>query len=71
VLEDEIVPCYYRRDAAGLPADWIARMKRALARLTPRFSGSRMVREYTQKAYLPASRRGSGAPVDEARLWSP
>jgi starch phosphorylase len=71
VLEHEIVPCFYRRDDAGLPAEWILRMKRAIAKLTPRFSGSRMVREYTQKAYLPASRRAAGVEIDEASLWSP
>jgi starch phosphorylase len=71
-LEDEIVPCYYRRDDAGLPSEWILRMKRAIGKLTPRFSGSRMVREYVQKSYLPASRRdGSGMEIDEAQLWSP
>jgi starch phosphorylase len=71
VLDQEIVPCFYRRNDAGLPVEWIGRMKRAMAKLTPRFSAWRMVREYAQKAYLPASRRaGQGAEIDEAQLWS-
>ena len=52
VLADDVVPCYYDRDADGLPRDWIARMKRAIADLTPRFGTSRMVRDYTEHYYL-------------------
>ena len=56
VLSEEVVPCYYDRNEQGLAADWIRRMKLSIARLTPRFSTSRMVREYTERYYLPASR---------------
>ena len=52
VLREEIVSCYYERDEAGLPLAWIRRMKAAMGRLTPRFSASRMVREYTERYYL-------------------
>jgi len=53
ILREQIVPCYYERDAEGLPGDWIRRMKLAIGRLTPRFSASHMVREYTERYYLP------------------
>jgi starch phosphorylase len=56
VLEREIVPLYYDRNDQGLPAEWIRRMKRSIARLTPRFSSARMVREYVERLYLPAAR---------------
>jgi starch phosphorylase len=52
VLVDEIVPIYYDRNEQGLPAEWIRRMKRAMASLTPQFSSSRMVREYVERFYL-------------------
>jgi glycogen phosphorylase len=52
VLREEIVSCYYERDEGGLPLAWIRRMKAAMGRLTPRFSASRMVREYTERYYL-------------------
>jgi len=73
VLEEELVPAYYRIDPeTGLPMDWIERMKNAVADLAPRFSTHRMVREYTEKYYLPASgREGWGTGIDEVRLWSP
>ncbi len=72
VLADEIVPEFYRRDPdSGLPVAWIARMKNALAALAPRFSTARMLREYAERYYLPASRReGWGSEFDEVRLWT-
>ena len=70
-LAGEVVPAYYRRDASGLPRDWIARMKRAVGLLAPRFSSHRMLREYTARLYVPASgRQGWGTDLDEVRLWS-
>jgi glycogen phosphorylase len=55
VLENEIIPLYYtERSAAGLPTDWIARIKESIRTLTPQFSTRRMVKEYMQELYLPA-----------------
>ncbi len=54
VLEEAIVPCYYRRDpATGLPLEWIERMRAGMAALTWRFSAVRMVREYAERYYFP------------------
>ncbi len=61
-LEEEVVPAYYERDADGLPRAWVARMKRAMATVGPRFSSSRMVRDYAEKAYLPLA-VGSEEPI--------
>jgi starch phosphorylase len=54
-LEREVVPEFYTRDERGIPAAWIARMRESMARLTPRFSADRTVREYTEQHYLPAA----------------
>ena len=54
-LEREVVPEFYTRDEAGIPTAWIARMRESMARLTPRFSADRAVREYTERHYLPAA----------------
>jgi len=32
-------------------------MRQSMARLTPRFSANRAIREYTEKYYLPAAKR--------------
>jgi starch phosphorylase len=55
LLEREVVPEFYARDAKGIPAAWVARMRESMARLTPRFSAERAVREYVEQQYLPAA----------------
>lgn len=54
-LEHEIIPLYYKmRSADGLPGEWLARVKESIRTLSPRFSISRMLKEYTQRMYFPA-----------------
>ena len=53
LLEEQIVPIYYDRNEAGLPVEWLRRMKEAIATITPKFASDRMVREYAESAYLP------------------
>ena len=55
LLENEVVPCYYNRNAERLPTEWIKRMRESMARLTPVYSANRAVREYTETYYLPAA----------------
>ncbi len=57
LLEQEVVPEFYARDPQGVPTAWTARMRASMAQLTPRFSASRAVREYTERYYLPANER--------------
>ena len=55
LLEREVIPEFYARDASGIPTAWVKRMRESMARLTPRFSADRTVREYTEQHYLPAA----------------
>lgn len=55
LLEEEVVPAFYERDAAGFPRRWIARLRTSMAHLAPRFSSARMLQEYVERAYLPAA----------------
>src|SRR5262249_488661 len=57
LLEQRVVPEFYRRTDAGIPTDWVARMRQSMATLTPRFSANRPVREYTERYYLPLATR--------------
>ncbi|MBM3275256.1 MAG: alpha-glucan family phosphorylase, partial [Candidatus Sericytochromatia bacterium] len=57
-LETQIIPLYYDRDAADLPVGWLARVKNAIATLTPQFSTQRMLQDYTNRLYVPATRSG-------------
>ncbi|MGD8874354.1 MAG: alpha-glucan family phosphorylase, partial [Gammaproteobacteria bacterium] len=38
LLEEEVAPLFYRRDAQGIPGAWVARMRASMARLAPQFS---------------------------------
>jgi glycogen phosphorylase len=55
LLENEISPLYYNRDRRGVPHQWIKFVKEAIKTVTPAFNACRMMKEYTQKMYLPAS----------------
>ncbi|MGZ8447640.1 MAG: alpha-glucan family phosphorylase, partial [Candidatus Deferrimicrobiaceae bacterium] len=55
LLEREVIPEFYTRDRSGIPTSWVKRMRESMARLTPRFSANRTVREYTEQRYLPAA----------------
>ncbi|HEX7505534.1 MAG TPA: alpha-glucan family phosphorylase, partial [Polyangia bacterium] len=55
-LEREVIPEFFARTEKGVPTAWVARMRESMARLTPKFSASRTVREYTEQHYVPAAR---------------
>jgi starch phosphorylase len=55
LLERQVIPEFYARDASGIPRAWVHRMRESMAQLTPRFSTNRTVREYTEGRYLPAA----------------
>jgi starch phosphorylase len=68
LLEREVVPAFYTRDARGIPAGWIAKMRASMARLTPRFSANRVVREYTETHYLPLASAYRARAADKGEL---
>ncbi|MGO8756248.1 MAG: alpha-glucan family phosphorylase, partial [Gallionellaceae bacterium] len=55
LLEREVIPEFYARNEQGIPSAWVTRVRESMARLTPRFSTNRAVREYTEQHYLPAA----------------
>jgi starch phosphorylase len=55
VIESDITPKFYHRVDDGLPSQWIAMIKRSISELAPAFSTARMVRDYTEKFYMPAA----------------
>jgi len=55
LLEREVTPEFYERDDQGLPLKWLERIRKSMALLTPEYSASRAVRQYTQDHYLGAA----------------
>jgi glycogen phosphorylase len=48
IFENEIIPEYYTRDAAGIPTLWVAKMRETIASVAPEFSSQRMVNDYIE-----------------------
>lgn len=76
LLEKEVVPLFYdHQDGDGLPRAWVAKMKDAIRLNCPFFNTARMVGEYAQRAYFPASDRyhilsaDNYAPAKELAYW--
>jgi starch phosphorylase len=57
LLEEEVVPAFYDRDAAEVPRRWLATVKESIRTVAPRFSARRMVKEYVERMYAPAISR--------------
>src|SRR5207245_2709373 len=54
VLEEEVVPLFYERDARGVPLGWVDKMKHALRVAGGHFTARRMVQQYVTDYYVPA-----------------
>lgn len=55
LIEHEIAPEFYERNAKGIPEQWVGKIRESMSTLTPYFSANRSVREYTEKYYIPAA----------------
>jgi glycogen phosphorylase len=53
LLEQEVVPAFYDRDAEGLPRAWLARIRASIRTLAPAFTAGRMLGEYVERIYAP------------------
>lgn len=58
LLENEVVPLFYKRDPDGIPRGWVRIMMQAIRTAGGRFTARRMVREYLEEFYAPAARAG-------------
>ena len=57
LIENELVPAFYDRDARGIPRRWLQVVKQSIRTVLPRFSTRRMVKDYVENVYLPALRQ--------------
>jgi glycogen phosphorylase len=74
-LERDVIPLFYQRDENDIPRSWVAKMKAAIQLNCPQFNTARMVRDYAQRGYFPASDRlqqmtcNNFAPAKELARW--
>lgn len=58
ILERDVAPLFYDRDAEGIPRRWIERVRASLRTVAPRFTTGRMLHDYLVQVY----RGGIGTP---------
>ena len=63
LLEREVVPAYFERDANGIPQRWVEMMRASIRHTATEFAARRMVIDYFETAYAPGARR-----VEQLRL---
>jgi len=68
LLEAEVIPEFYDRDPSDMPDRWLGRIRESMARLTPEFSATRAIREYTESHYLPAASRYRDRAADDGAV---
>ena len=68
LLEHEVIPEFYERNEKGIPSKWLGRIRESMARLTPEFSASRAIREYTENHYLPAASGYRERAAEDSKL---
>lgn len=68
LLEQQILPEFYDRNPAGIPENWIRRVRASMSELTPHYSSYRMLREYVEKVYLPSAAALRRRTADGAAL---
>ncbi|HYN28889.1 MAG TPA: alpha-glucan family phosphorylase [Dermatophilaceae bacterium] len=58
LIEHQVAPRFYDLDADGLPQNWLSMVVHTVTTLGPKVRASRMVRDYTERLYVPAARSG-------------
>ncbi|MDD3665942.1 MAG: alpha-glucan family phosphorylase [Bacteroidales bacterium] len=51
LLEDEIIPAYFNRNAQGMPNEWLSHIRNTLAWIAPQFTTRRMIDDYYNQFY--------------------
>ena len=75
LLENQIIPLYYAKPDGKLPLAWLQLMRESIRSVTPIFNTHRMVKEYTERLYLPAARshenfaQNGCEPATQLSIW--
>ncbi len=66
LLEQEVIPEFYSRDNQGIPKAWMTRIRESMSTLTPIYSASRAVKQYTEQYYLSAAKAYQRRAIQKA-----
>ncbi len=53
ILEEEVIPAYYKRNAEDVPEKWVGFIKNTISQVAPNFTTSRMIKDYQDRYYHP------------------
>ncbi|NQV01202.1 MAG: alpha-glucan family phosphorylase, partial [Bacteroidia bacterium] len=70
ILEEEIVPLYYKRDSKEVPVEWVSYIKNTISEIAPHFTMKRQLDDYFEKYYNKMLKRSKviiGKNYDMAR----
>jgi len=67
LLENDVIPLFYKRNENGLPDEWIEKIKHSFHSTITQFSAHRMVWEYVQKFYVPCMKRAEKYSQEDHR----
>ncbi len=76
VLERDVIPTYFDRNKDDYPELWVSMMKNSVIMAGKQFSAHRMLRDYTERFYIPAIQshdslfENSLTPVKEINKWN-
>ena len=64
MLESEIIPMYYSKNAKGYSPQWVQTIKNSVTKITPRFTTKRMMDDYFAKFYNKLAKRHAMLEAD-------
>ena len=59
ILENEIIPLYFKKEVQGYSPEWIQYIKNSIAQITPRYTTKRMIDDYIEKFYTKLASRSA------------
>ena len=65
ILEDEIIPIYFDRDAEGISSRWMGYVKQIIAEVAPTFTMKRMMDDYYERFYLPLGKSAAAVRAQD------
>ena len=68
ILENEIIPVFYKREKTGLPKEWLSYVKNTISGIAPHFTMKRMLDDYINQFYNKLIERSDKMKANNYRL---
>ncbi|MBN1924611.1 MAG: alpha-glucan family phosphorylase [Prolixibacteraceae bacterium] len=68
ILEQDLIPTYYRKNKKGVSEDWVNIVKNTIAEVAPHFTMRRQLNDYVSKFYNSQAERFNQLKADDYKL---